>query len=147
MICRKIVFNNQGQLIHVSTTDLKDASIVFKFVADNTKVEWKLDVYNDNGSKSAIIGTDRRENSVFSDMQRDLKVSGEKVFDLHSHPYNLQASDNDIKLLKAGKGAVYHGNSETLFFYDKKDNHIQGEDHKLTTGEDLFKLLKDLLKL
>ncbi len=138
---------NPSREIHVSTTELEDAATIFKFAADHTKVEWKLDVYNDNGSKSAIIGTDRRENSVFSDMQKDLKVSGEKVFDLHSHPYNPQASDNDIKLLKAGKGAVYHGNSETLFFYDKKDNHIQGEDHKLTTGEDLFKLLKDLLKL
>lgn len=48
-----------------------------------------------------------------------------------------------LVVIKIGKGAIYHRDSETLFFYNKKDNHIQGEDHKLTTGENLFKLLKD----
>ncbi|WP_217928784.1 DUF6443 domain-containing protein [Bacteroides caecimuris] len=138
---------NPSRKIHVSTTELEDAATVFKFAADHTRVEWKLDIYDDNGSKSAIIGTDRRENSVFSNMQKELKISGVKVFDLHSHPYNQQASDNDMKVLKIGKGAIYHKDSKTLFFYDEQNNHIQGEDYRISTGEDLFKLLRDLLKL
>ena len=77
---------NPSRGIHVSTTELEDAATVFKFAADHTRVEWKLDIYDNNGSKSAIIGTDRSENSVFSDMQKKLNISGEKVFDLHSHP-------------------------------------------------------------
>ena len=107
---------NPSRGIHVSTTELEDAATVFKFAADHTRVEWKLDIYDNNGSKSAIIGTDRSENSAFSDMQKKLNISGEKVFDLHSHPYNQQASDNDMEVLKIGKGAIYHKDSKTLFF-------------------------------
>ena len=50
-----------------STSSLEDAAAVFKFGADNTSVEWKLDVYNDKGDKTAIIGTSGKEGSVFSD--------------------------------------------------------------------------------
>lgn len=58
-----------------------------------------------------------------------------------------EAAEQDMNLLKIDKGAIYHRDSNTLFFYDKKNNHIQGEDYKLTTGEDLFGLIKTLLRL
>lgn len=74
-----------------STSSLEDAAAVFKFGADNTSVEWKLDIYNDKGDKTALIGTSGREDSVFSDKQSELNVKGDKVIDMHSHPYNTQA--------------------------------------------------------
>lgn len=95
-----------------STSSLEDAAEVFKFGADNTSVEWKLDMYNDKGDKTAIIGTSGREDSVFSDKQSELNVKGDKVIDMHSHPYNAQASDQDMKNLKIKTGTVYHRDSK-----------------------------------
>lgn len=37
---------------------------------------------------------------VFSDVQDKLGVEGDKIVDLHSHPYNKVASDNDMRNLK-----------------------------------------------
>ena len=66
-----------------STSSLEDAA-VFKFGADKTSAEWKLDVYNDSGNKTAIIGTSGKEGSVFPDKQSELNVKGDKVIDMHS---------------------------------------------------------------
>ena len=38
-----------------STQNLQDAAEVFKFAADNSKAEWRLDVYDDNGAKTAVV--------------------------------------------------------------------------------------------
>jgi len=40
-----------------STENLDDAARVFKFAADNSNAEWRLDVYDDNGTKTAVIAT------------------------------------------------------------------------------------------
>lgn len=34
---------------------------------------------------------------------------------MHSHPYNAQASDQDMKNLKIKTGTVYHRDSKVLF--------------------------------
>lgn len=56
---------NAGIEYYNSTANLNDAVAVFKFGADNTDAEWKLDVYDNQGSKTTIVGTSGRESSVF----------------------------------------------------------------------------------
>lgn len=62
---------------------------LFKFAADNSVVEWKLDVYeNENDGPTAIIITDHKEGSVESgnNAKRRTAVNGRKKIDIHSHP-------------------------------------------------------------
>ena len=126
-----------------STSNLEDAATVFKFGADNTSVEWKLDIYNDKGDKTAIIGTSGREDSVFSDKQSELNVKGDKVIDMHSHPYNAQASDQDMKNLKIKTGTVYHRDSKVLFFYNSENSRIGNNEYKIDTSKTLLDKLND----
>lgn len=126
-----------------STSSLEDAAAVFKFGADNTSVEWKLDIYNDKGDKTALIGTSGREDSVFSDRQSELNVKGDKVIDMHSHPYNTQASDQDMKNLKIKTGAVYHRDSKVLFFYNSENARIGNNEYKIDTSKTLLDKLND----
>uniref|UniRef100_UPI0025F3D4EB JAB-like toxin 1 domain-containing protein n=1 Tax=uncultured Bacteroides sp. TaxID=162156 RepID=UPI0025F3D4EB len=142
-------FLNPSKVIYNSTNNMEDATNIFKFAADNTSVEWKLDVYDDKGSTTAIIGTKHYEDRVFSDVQKDLNVKGEKVFDLHSHPYNNVASKNDMDALKVKTGAIYHKDTETMFFYNSKDKHIINEqisDKKIISGKDIFDVIQKHLK-
>ena len=126
-----------------STSSLEDAAAVFKFGADNTSVEWKLDVYNDKGDKTAIIGTSGKEGSVFSDKQSELNVKGDKVVDMHSHPYNDKASGQDMNNLNVGIGAIYHRDSKVLFFYDSRNSRIESEEYKIDTSKTLLDKLND----
>ena len=126
-----------------STSNLEDAATVFKFGADNTSVEWKLDIYNDKGDKTAIIGTSGREDSVFSDKQSELNVKGDKVIDMHSHPYNAHASGQDMKNLKIKTGAVYHRDSKVLFFYNSENPRIGNNEYKIDTSKTLLDKLND----
>ena len=132
-----------GLETYYSTSSLEDAAAVFKFGADNTSVEWKLDVYNDKGDKTAIIGTSGKEGSVFSDKQSELNVKGDKVVDMHSHPYNDKASGQDMNNLKVGIGAVYHRDSKVLFFYDSRNSRIESEEYKIDTSKTLLDKLND----
>ncbi|WP_285820137.1 RHS repeat-associated core domain-containing protein [Bacteroides acidifaciens] len=134
---------NAGIEYYNSTANLDDAVAVFKFGADNTKPEWKLDIYDDGGSKTAIVGTSGREGSVFSDVQDKLGVKGDKVVDLHSHPYNKVASDNDMKILKINTGAIYNRDEKELFFYNSKKSRIENETFKISTSSELLKRLND----
>ena len=102
-----------------------------------------MDIYNDKGDKTAIIGTSGREDSVFSDKQSELNVKGDKVIDMHSHPYNAQASDQDMKNLKIKTGAVYHRDSKVLFFYNSEDSRIGNNAYKIDTGKTLLDKLND----
>lgn len=134
---------NQGTESYHSTVNLDDAVAVFKFGADNTKPEWKLDIYDDGGSKTAVVGTSGREGSVFSDVQDKLGVKGDKVVDLHSHPYNNVASDNDMKILKINTGAIYNRDEKELFFYNSKKSRIENETSTISTSSELLKRLND----
>ena len=95
-----------------STQDLEAAATVFKFAADHTTVEWKLDVYDDNGTRTAVVATDRDpygvDNGAYA--QNKLSVKGEKVIDIHSHlPGGTKGgAGNDFNLAKPQrKNAVY----------------------------------------
>ncbi|WP_279122401.1 RHS repeat-associated core domain-containing protein [Bacteroides acidifaciens] len=134
---------NAGIEYYNSTANLDDAVAVFKFGADNTKPEWKLDIYDDGGSKTAVVGTSGREGSVFSDVQDKLGVKGDKVVDLHSHPYNKVASDNDMRNLKINTGAIYNRDEKELFFYNSKKSRIENETFKISTSSELLKRLND----
>lgn len=52
-----------------STSSLEDAAEVFKFGADNTSVEWKLDMYNDKEIKR-LLSELRVEKIVYSLINR-----------------------------------------------------------------------------
>lgn len=134
---------NAGMEFYNSTMNLDDAAAVFKFGADNTKAEWKLDIYDDQGNKTAIIGTSGREGSVFSDVQDKLKVKGDKIVDLHSHPYNDIASDKDMKILKINTGAIYYRDGKELLFYNSKNPRIENKSYQISTSEELLKRLND----
>ena len=134
---------NAGIECYNSTADLNDAVAVFKFGADNTDAEWKLDVYDNQGSKTAIVGTSGRESSVFSDVQDKLGIKGDKVVDLHSHPYNKVASDNDMSVLKINTGAIYYRDDKELLFYNSKKTCIENETFKIDTSSELLKRLND----
>ncbi|TRX39526.1 type IV secretion protein Rhs [Bacteroides sp. HF-5092] len=134
---------NAGIEYYNSTANLNDAVAVFKFGADNTDAEWKLDVYDNQGSKTTIVGTSGRESSVFSDVQDKLGVEGDKIVDLHSHPYNKAASDNDMKNLKINTGAIYYRDDKELLFYNSKKSRIENETFKISTSSELLKRLND----
>ena len=95
-----------------STQDLETATTVFKFAADHTTVEWKLDVYDDNGTRTAIVATDQNPYGVDNGVnaQNELSVKGEKIIDIHSHlPGGTKGgAGNDFNLAKPQrKNAVY----------------------------------------
>ena len=103
---------NRVKKSYGSTQDLETAATVFKFAADHTTVEWKLDVYDDNGTRTAVVATDRDpygvDNGVYA--QNKLSVKGEKVIDIHSHlPGGTKGgTGNDFNLAKPQrKNAVY----------------------------------------
>ena len=132
----------RGIECYVSTKSLSDAASVFKFAAENTDVEWRLDLYEDGEDKTAAIGTSGKTNQVLSDSS----IKGNKVFDLHSHPDNAYASENDMQLLDPGsKGAIYHVKTKELIFYDKKHAHIEGQNYQIETSKDLLRRLIDSL--
>ena len=103
---------NRVKKSYGSTQDLETAATVFKFAADHTTVEWKLDVYDDNGTRTAVVATDRDpygvDNGVYA--QNKLSVKGEKVIDIHSHLLGgtKGGAGNDFNLAKPQrKNAVY----------------------------------------
>ena len=83
------------------------------------------------------------KNSVFADKQSELNVKGDKVIDMHSHPYNAQASDQDMKNLKIKTGTVYHRDSKVLFFYNSENSRIGNNEYKIDTSKTLLDKLND----
>ena len=134
---------NQGIEYYGSTMNLDDATAIFKFGADNTKVEWKLDIYDNQGEKTAIVGTSGKALSVFADVQDKLKVKGNKIVDLHSHPEHAEASDNDMKLLRVNTGAIYYRDDQKLLFYTSNKSKLKNEEYTVNTSKELLKRLND----
>ena len=73
------------------TSNLRDAAVVFKFAADNSDKEWKLDVYKDSyGNMKAVVATNMDFSHVsltdaYDDEHAKVK-SMSKIVDIHSHP-------------------------------------------------------------
>lgn len=136
---------NHGIETYNSTVNLDDAAAVFKFGSDNTNAEWKMDIYDNEGSKTAVVGLSGREGSVFSDVQDELNIKGDKVVDLHTHPYNDYASEGDMKVLKIKTGAIYYKIDKELLFYNKKSPKIDNKAYPISTSEELLQKLNDKL--
>ena len=113
------------------TFNLKDAASVFKFAADNTKVEWKLDVYKDsNHQLKAVVATNMHPTEVsltdnYNDEHANVS-SMDKIIDIHSHPDDegtRGGSKSDLKTAKLkSRNAVYHKKSQTLYEYDRENS-------------------------
>ena len=144
---------NQGKegqtTTYGQTSNIHDAANLFKFAADNSVVEWKLDVYeNENDGPTAIIITDHKEGSVESgnNAKRRTAVNGRKKIDIHSHPGDESqgASASDMKYINSRNNAVYLKRNRTLHDYNSKKSNITTI--HINTVEDLQKYIQDRLK-
>lgn len=137
---RELASDNTGMDFGV-TSNLDDALGVFKFAADNAKVEFGVQGFQlDNGDYSYVVGTFRSENYAINAYQ--LGLSGGYTienlqFDMHSHPSQAGASGyNTIKptgdrkrqhghytdLRQSGRGLslhyyIYHTPTQGLYRY------------------------------
>lgn len=130
-----------------STQDLETAAAVFKFAADNTSVEWKLDVYDDNSIKTAVVVTDKSEYSVNGTYaQKQLQIEGERIIDIHSHLSGgtKGGAGNDFNLAKPKrKNAVYirdSGKEGLLYEYNNKKSQIKSI--PIFSKEDLLQYIR-----
>ena len=129
------------------TANLQDAVSLFKLGADNSEVEWKLDVYNNDGNITAIVVTDHNPVSVEdgSWAKKETKTQGLKLIDIHSHPSNESkgASDKDRSNINSKKNAVYLKQNKTLHEYNKNVNSLSVE--KMETTSDLYNYILKFL--
>ena len=134
----------EGYGTYGSTQNVKDAAQVFKFAADNSKAEWKLDVYNNNGTLTAVVATSQKEDNVQNGdhAQKRLSVSGAKIVNIHSHPNpngTKGGSEQDMRNAKPNptKNAVYFKANQTLYEYDKNQSKIR--ETLVQSGIDILK--------
>lgn len=110
---------------------------MFKFAADNTNAEWRLDVYDNEGVRTAVLATKQDADHVQSAdvAKKDLPVKGNRIISIHSHPSangtrgGSPRDLNNAKLSPARSGVYFKGD-ETLYEYDSthpniKENPIQ----------------------
>ena len=116
-----------------STQNLQDAAEVFKFAADNSKAEWRLDAYDDNGVKTAVVATKQDSDHVQNaDAARaGLDVKGKQIVNIHSHPNPLGTkggSSDDMRNAKPNptRNAVYFKANQTLYEYNSTQSQIKG---------------------
>lgn len=143
---------NTGKGFYNSTTNLDDAAAVFKFAADYTGVEWKLDVYDDNGVKTAVVITDQKTHSVDNgaEAKEKLYINGEKVIDIHSHqPGGTKGgAGNDFNLTEPNrKNAVYMKDNGIqtdrkgmLYEYTQKQSRVKSV--PILNDDDLLRYIK-----
>lgn len=122
----------EGYSTYGSTRNIEDAAEVFKFAADNSKAEWKFDVYNDDGAFTAVVATDQKENNVQNGdyAQKELSVNGTKVVNIHSHPDpngTKGGSDKDMENAKrsSARNGVYFKANQTLYEYNGTQSNIR----------------------
>lgn len=122
----------EGYSTYGSTRNIEDAAEVFKFAADNSKAEWKFDVYNDDGAFTAVVATDQKENNVQNGdyAQKELSVNGTKVVNIHSHPdpNGIKGGSNkDMENAKrsSARNGVYFKANQTLYEYNGTQSNIR----------------------
>ena len=71
------------------------------------------------------------------------QMEGQKIIDLHSHPNNGQASNNDMNLLKVETGAIYFTKNKELLFYNNSNARINNESYKINTSRELLNKLNE----
>ena len=114
------------------TENLDDAARVFKFAADNSNAEWRLDVYDDNGTKTAVIATKQDGDHVQNAdvVKKDVGAKGNQLVNMHSHPNpngTKGGSPDDISNAKQSptKNAVYFKANQTLYEYNGSQSKIK----------------------
>ena len=139
---------------YAETGDRDDVFSVFYFAANNTKVEWALDGYKENGRNEYILATghnDKYAPHTFTDYmpERDLKT---QFFSIHSHqPHNSLgggpwAGDKDVWRWKESKlngrepakHYVYEVKEKNLYWY-KGYRGQKGVTRKINKSSDLFR--------
>ena len=138
-----------GYSTYGQTDNIHDAANLFKFAADNSIVEWKLDVYEDgDNNPTAVIITDHKEGSVENGKyaKGKMQITGRKTVDIHSHPSDESqgASSGDMKSIDSKNNAVYLKRNQTLHDYNSKQSNITTI--HINTVEDLQKYIQDRLK-
>lgn len=114
---------------HQATANMGDAATVFKFAADNSEVEWKLDVYVGDDGRFAILGNNMTTHSVSQTNELKEAQSKEQIIDIHSHPSGgtKGGSDQDKKVAEMKKTsvkiAVYSKDNSTLYEYTSKKSN------------------------
>ena len=130
------------------TKNLNDATKLFKFGADNSGVEWKLDVYQDGQETTAVIITDHNVSAVEGGNYAKgmTNTTGKKIIDIHSHPSSESqgASNQDMKSIKGMYNAVYMKRNATLHDYNARESSIL--ETPIKASEDLLKYMQDKLK-
>ena len=126
------------------TSHLKDAALVFKFAADNTKVEWKLDIYKDSENQlKAVVATNMHPNEVSLTDGYEIVKTMEKIVDIHSHPDiegTKGGSNTDLKNANSSSSNwVYHKMTQILYEYDKNNSAIRS--FKINNSNELLKHL------
>lgn len=135
---------NEGYSTSGSTQNLQDAAEVFKFAADNSKAEWRLDIYDDKGEKTAVVATKQDADHVQNaDAARvGLSVKGIQVTNIHSHPSPLGTkggSSDDMRNAKHSptRNAVYFKANQTLYEYNSTQSQIK--EMPTSTSDDILK--------
>ncbi len=132
-----------------ATLNLADAANLFQFVAENTKVEWSLSVFESDGKNTSIIVTNRQPNTVSNgDSEKNtLDVKGDKKVAVHSHP--------DPKGTKGGfgrdlenanpksKNFVYFQANRTFYEYNNTKSNIKATPVVAKTG--VYDFIKSLI--
>jgi RHS repeat-associated protein len=136
---------NPSKVFYSKTSDLNDAVNVFKFAADHTGVEWTLNIYEQDGNQTAVVGTKHQEDKVASGdaVKQKMGIQGETKLDLHSHPYNAEASPADMQNANATNNSIYHKNSSSIVVYDKQNN--SKETIEVRSINDMLKYIHNLL--
>ena len=127
-----------------STENLDDAARVFKFAADNSNAEWRLDVYDDNGTKTAVIATKQDGDHVQNAdvVKKDVGAKGNQRVNMHSHPNSngtKGGSPDDISNARQSptRNIVYFKANQTLYEYNGSQSKIK--EMPIKTSDDILK--------
>ena len=127
-----------------STENLDDAARVFKFAADNSNAEWRLDVYDDNGTKTAVIATKQDGDHVQNadKAKRYVGAKGDQRVNMHSHPNSngtKGGSPDDISNARQSptRNIVYFKANQTLYEYNGSQSKIK--EMPIETSDDILK--------
>lgn len=137
-----------GYSTYGQTSNIHDAANLFKFAADNSIVEWKLDVYENEMMGQQLLLLQIIKKALWKEeiMQKKDGCEWSQKIDIHSHPGDESqgASASDMKYINSRNNAVYLKRNRTLHDYNSKKSNITTI--HINTVEDLQKYIQDRLK-